>query len=193
MLLGELRRRVDVARVRGGVLGDEPRLQRGAARGAQRLEPARVERGDRARPRPYGSVARARVASLAVDDHRPGEHELADAAPGHRGHEHGGAEVVAPDVLGRVPHSVAEPHHGRLVAHGVDPGERPGDGVRVAHVVRRVGARVEHDGFVPARRERFDDVGPDEPGTAGDQYAHAPTLGGTAPRGGGPGGDVSTS
>ena len=36
--------------------------------------------------------------------------------------------------------------------------------------------RVEQERLVPLGDEPVRDMGPDEPGTAGDQYAHSPTL-----------------
>lgn len=77
------------------------------------------------------------------------------------------------------------------MTHGVHAGQREGDRRRIAHV-RAVstsfgsfgsfasfassGPHVEHERFVPALRERLDDMGPDEPGTAGDQNTHTATL-----------------
>ena len=82
----------------------------------------------------------------------------------------------------------AVPDHRRLMAHGVDPGQQPGQQVGVADVpadqlvpvgVRRrpvaVGLReqrVEQERLVPVGDEPVRDVRPDEPGPAGDQNAH---------------------
>ena len=77
------------------------------------------------------------------------------------------------------------------MAHGVDPGQQPAEQVGVADVaadqlvpeLRRravpVGLRqqrVEQHRLVAVGRQPVRDVGPDEPGTAGDQYAHAATV-----------------
>ncbi len=77
---------------------------------------------------------------------------------------------------GRVGEAGAEADHRRLVADRVHAVEGRPHRVRCAHVRRRVGADVEHDGVVPALPQRRDDMGPDEPGTAGDQHSHALTL-----------------
>src|SRR5690606_7106433 len=131
---------------------------------------------------PYGPVPGARVVSLAVDDHGPGEHEAPDAGLRHGGEQHGGAQVVARDVLRRVGDALAEPDHGGLVADGVHAGQGAADGCRVRHVGAGIRAQVEHGRFVSALLQGGDDLGSDEAGAAGDQYAHAATLG---PRRGG--------
>ncbi|BFO13782.1 hypothetical protein SHKM778_01700 [Streptomyces sp. KM77-8] len=122
-------------------------------------------------------MPRARVPPLPVDDHRPGQHEAPDAGLRHGGEQYGGAQVVARDVLRRVGDPVAEPDHRGLVTHGVDTGQGPADGGRVPHVGAGILPYVEHERFVSALPERGGDAGPDEPGTAGDQYAHTVTLG----------------
>lgn len=66
------------------------------------------------------------------------------------------------------------------MTHGIHPTERPPDGHRIPHVCCGIFFDVEHHGLVPALPEGSDDMGPDEPGTAGDQYTHTATL---APRG----------
>lgn len=71
----------------------------------------------------------------------------------------------------------AQAHHRRLMAHRVHPGQGAADGVGVPYVGGRVGPDVVQDGLVTVCHERLDDLGPDETGTAGDQYAHALTLG----------------
>lgn len=63
------------------------------------------------------------------------------------------------------------------MAHRVHAAQGAADGVGVPHVGRRVGPDVVQEGLVAVCRERLDDLGPDETGTAGDQYAHALTLG----------------
>ena len=91
-------------------------------------------------------------------------------------------------VVGRVGRVDAVPDHRGLVAHRVDPGQQPGQQVGVADVAadqlvplglrRRTVAvglreqRVEQDRLVAVGGEPVRDVGPDEPGAAGDQYAH---------------------
>ena len=88
--------------------------------------------------------------------------------------------------------------HRRLVAHGIHTGQQPGEQLSVADIAhdqlvgvapgRRPGAvslwqqRVQQDDLVLIGDELIGDMGPDEPGTAGDQYAHAPTLGAPALR-----------
>ena len=86
----------------------------------------------------------------------------------------------------------AVPDHRRLVAHGVDAGQQPGQQVGVAHVaadqlvpagvtaaagpVRLREQRVEQDGLVAVGGEPVGDVRPDEPCPAGDQNAHGWTV-----------------
>jgi hypothetical protein len=60
---------------------------------------------------------------------------------------------------------------------GVDPAQRPPDAFGVPHIGTRIVPDVVHDRLVPARAQRRDNLGPDEPGTAGDQYTHTATLG----------------
>ena len=80
VLLVQLRRGVDVARVRRRVLGDAARRQRRAAARARRLEAAGVEVGAQARAGPDEPVLGAGVAPFAVDDHARREHEPAGEA-----------------------------------------------------------------------------------------------------------------
>ncbi|GGY24942.1 hypothetical protein GCM10010384_34920 [Streptomyces djakartensis] len=63
------------------------------------------------------------------------------------------------------------------MAHGVDTGQRVPDRRRVPYVGAGIIPHVEHDRLVPVLPEGGDDMGPDEPGTAGDQYTHTATLG----------------
>jgi hypothetical protein len=177
VFLGELGRRVHVARIHRGVLADQPGREGGAAHRAGRLEAARVQVGDGSRAWPYDAVPLALVPPLPVHHHRPGQHQPPYTRVGHGAEQHGRTEVVAGDVLRGVGEPDAEADHRGLVAHGVDAGQGPADGIGAPHVRFGVGADVVHDSFVPARRERLDGMGPDEPGTAGDQYAHALTLG----------------
>src|SRR5664279_5131462 len=100
MLLMELGRGVDAARLQRRVLEDRPRLQRLAAGGAGRLEAAALEVLAAARCRPHGSVGGALVAALAVDDHAAGQDQsAAEAASGQGGEQARGPEVVVPDVV----------------------------------------------------------------------------------------------
>ena len=57
--------------------------------------------------------------------------------------------------------------------------QRTVDRLPVPYVRARVRGHVEHDGLVPALRQHIHDMGPDESGTAGDQYTHTATLGRT--------------
>lgn len=96
------------------------------------------------------------------------------------------------DVLCRVGDPVAQPDHGRLMADGVHTGESAGDRSRIAYVGAGIRPDVVHDRLVPVRRQRLDDMGPDEPGTAGDQYTHTATLGPAARGRAGPRSHVMT-
>lgn len=59
------------------------------------------------------------------------------------------------------------------MTHRVHPVQRTKDGSSVPQVRAGVHRTVEHEGLVTVFRRRVDDMGPDEPGTAGDQYSHA--------------------
>ena len=177
MLLGQLGGGVHGAGVGGSVLADRPGGQRPPARRAQRFEAARVQVGDGPRARPHHAVERALVPALPVHDHRAREDEPPYAGSGHGGEQDGGPEVVAGDVLRRVGDAVAEPDHGRLVTDGVDAREGTGDGRGVAHIGAGILPDVVHERFVAVCPQGVHDMGPDEPGTAGDQYTHTATLG----------------
>jgi hypothetical protein len=192
VLLGQLGRRVHVPGVGGGLFTDQAGGEVPPALGAPRLEPARVEVGHGPWARPHGTVPPARVRALPVDDHRTGEHEVPHARVRHGGDQHGRTQVVARDVLRRVGDPVAEADHRRLVAHGVHTGEGRGDGRRVADVRAGILPDVVHERLVPARPQCLHHMGPDEPGTAGDQYAHGATLGGPPPGARAPGRHVTT-
>ncbi len=190
MLLGELGRRVHVARVGRRVLRDQAGAERGAAPGAGRLEAAGVQVVPAARARRDGPVQRAPVPALAVHHHRTGEDEVPHRLAGHRGEQHRGAQVVAAGVGGRVVEVQPQAHHRRLVADRVHPGERLPDGGGVPYVPppelhpggqrrHRPGGmhggqqRVQHPDFVARRHQGPDDRRTDEPGAAGDQNPHA--------------------
>jgi hypothetical protein len=177
VLLRELGRRVHVPGIGRGVLPDQAGGEVLPAHRADGLEPARVEIGDGPRPGPYDPVPRARVPPLPVHDHRAGQHQTPDARLRHGGEQDRRAEVVVRGVLRRVADTVAEPDLRGLVAHGVHPRQGAGDGRRIPHVGAGVLPHVEHERLVPALPERIAHMGPDEPGTAGDQYTHTVTLG----------------
>ena len=177
MLLGELGRRVHVPRVGGGVLADKTGGEVLPAHRARGLEAARVELGHGPRPGPHDPVPRTRVPSLAVHDHRPGEHEGPHTRLGHGREQHGRAQVVVRDVVRRVGDPVAEPDLRGLVAHGIHTCQGAAHRRGVPHVGRGILPYVEDDRLVPPLPQGGDHVGPDEPGTAGDQYAHTGTLG----------------
>ena len=156
MLLGEFRRRVDVAGVDRGVLGDQAGPQVGAAHRAPGLEAPGVEVRDSPGARPHHPVPLAGVPPLPVHHHRPGEHEPPYPRLGHRGQQHRRTEVIARDVLDGVREALAEPDHRRLMADGVDTGE----GARELHGIPYVAAfpQVVHHRLVPARGQCRDDV-----------------------------------
>lgn len=187
MLLRQFRRRVHVARIRRRVLPDQTRQEDGLAVGAAGLEPTGRQVVDPARSGAHRSVLPAPVPALAVDHHRPGEDELANPGGRHLRQQHRRPEVVAADVRGGVREVLPEADHRSLVADRVHAAQRCPDRVRVPYIGSdelRVGQRwgvgvgggqqgVEHDGVVPAVHESGDDVGADEPGPSGDEYAHA--------------------
>jgi hypothetical protein len=101
VLLGELGRGVDAARIERGVFGHGAGLERAAAARATRIEAPGVEVGGRARRGRHEAVHRAGVAALAVHDHAGREHEPAgEAVRSQRAQELGGGEIVVADVLG---------------------------------------------------------------------------------------------
>ena len=104
VLLGDLRRRVDVARIQrrassGTVRGSSGRPQTGHGGSKSPASSASA----RARAGPHDAVLGAGVAALAVDDHARGEHDPpAEAALRERPQQLRGGEVVVPDVVGDV-------------------------------------------------------------------------------------------
>ena len=152
MLLVELGRGVDAARLGRRVLAD-----RGAARAAA---PQRGQGGSK-RPASRSAGARgagrtspwrrAQVAALAVDDHAAGEDQrAAEVGARQRREQPRGAEVVGGDVVGDLGEVEAEADHRRLVADRVDPldrGRRDGGVGEVA--LDQLGGRVQVVG--PAR------------------------------------------
>ena len=128
----------------------------------------------------------ARVAALAVDDHRPGEDEAADTRPNHPCEEGRGADVVVVDVVRQVVEVDAEAYLRGLVAHRVYAPERALDGADVADVPadqldpvrrpRRVAVQIHDDRLVPGEQQRTHDRRSDEAGTAGNEDAHARTV-----------------
>ena len=132
----------------------------------------------------------AGVAPLAVDDHRAGLHEPADAGRRAGAQHHGGAEVVAGDVVVHVVDVDPEPHLRGQVDDRVHPGQRVAHRVTVAHVRDHelsteprqpaagdrpavavdVGAQAVEDADLMALpRQRTDHRSPDEPGPSGDE------------------------
>ena len=149
------------------------------------LEVSTVEGLTAAGPRLLLAVLRARVAALAVDDHRARQDQGIHATLVHGGEKHRGAEVVVPGVRREVGDRHAGPDHRRLVAHHVDAVEKPCPLPRVAHVdpVHVVGGRrvrsvrlrdqgVHPDDVVAASGELLVDLGTDEPAGAREQDPH---------------------
>ena len=192
MLLGELAGGVAAARVEAGVLVDQLPPQHGAAHRAVVVEVARLQRGDRPRAGHLGPVVGARVAPLAVDDHRGGQHHPVDARLVHGGEQGGGAEVVVTGVRRQVGDRDPGADDRGLVADDVDPAEQVGPRGRrrgLAHV-EPGGAGGRHGGAVGALEHQVDpdhlvarglellpDRGADEPGRAGQQDLHVTTPG----------------
>ncbi len=172
MLLGQLGRRVHVPRVARSVLAHQPRRQLLTTARTPGLETPRVQIGHGTGPGPHRSVPLAGVGALAIDDHRPGEHQPAHTRGGHGGQQHRRTKVVVRDVVGRVAEPRPQAHLRRLMTHGVHAPQCGRDGLAVAHIWTVT--QVEHDCLVSARGQCLDDMGPDEPGTAGDQYSHTP-------------------
>ncbi|CAM5674461.1 hypothetical protein SBADM41S_01549 [Streptomyces badius] len=174
VLLGQLGRRVHVAGIRRRVLGHQTGRQFRPAVLAARLEASRPQVGLRARAGADRAVPGAVVATLAVDHHGPGQHQVPDPGRRHLRQQHRRTEVVAPHVQRGVREVLAEADHGRLVAHGVHPGQRvrhrlpvpdvPDDHPaarqlgRCATGVGRGQQGVQHHALVPGRGEGGDDM-----------------------------------
>ena len=134
VLLGDLARGVAAPRVQPGVLGDEFPGQRSITVGAVVLEVAGVQRRLAAWGRRLMTVLAARVAPLAVDDHRAGEDEGVHAPLVHRREQCRRAEVVVAGVRREVGHGHPGPHHRGLVAHDIDTVEQVGPLGCIAYV-----------------------------------------------------------
>jgi hypothetical protein len=120
VLLVQLGGRIDAAWIQRGVFGDRHRLQVGAAAGTGRLEPAGLQTRPRTGAGPDRPVLAAAVGTLAVDDHRAGQHQPLDPPTGHGGQQGGGTQVVVAGELDHVAELSAQADHGRLVADRVD-------------------------------------------------------------------------
>jgi hypothetical protein len=88
-------------------------------------------------------VAGAAVGALPVHDHRAGQDQPGDAAAGHPGQQHRGAQIVAGHVLRQVGQVHAQAHHRGVVHDDVDPTQDGGDHVLVPdiaeqHAIRHV-------------------------------------------------------
>jgi hypothetical protein len=71
-------------------------------------------------------VPPAAVATLAVDDHRAGQHQPVDPAGAavQRGQQPGRAQGVVAHIVDDVAEILAQPDHGRLMADRLDPIDR---------------------------------------------------------------------
>ena len=166
---------------RRGVLGDDRGRQGRSARRAARLEAPGVQVGGDPWPRAHPAVFGAVVGTLAVDDHRGGQHQAGHAVPGHGGQQHGRAVHVDRGVVGQVGDVDAEPDLGGLVQHRVHPRQQCVQRGRVADVPRadlRPVTQVERDDLVAGYPKGLGDVAPDETGGAGDQCPHPADVSG---------------
>ena len=90
--------------------------QRRAAVWARRLVLTTLQRGDRAHTGAHDAVRAAHVPAFAVDDHAAREHEAArEARSVQRAEQHGGAQVVVPDIVDGVAEILPDAHHRRLM------------------------------------------------------------------------------
>ena len=188
VLLVQLGRCVDVARLQGGVLGDRLGVEHTGTERASGLEPATVEIVEEARAGAHDAIDGTPIPTLAVDHHRRREHD----APGEpalveRREADDPADVVVVDVRSGVAEVHAEPDLAGLVAHRSDAveGSVPccdvahvtpdvlGGGIEVARscAVRGRGEVVEHHDVCAAFDELVDDARPDESGATGDEDA----------------------
>ena len=195
VLLGEFGCGIDIARVEGGILGDELGQQRAAVL-VQRVEVAGIEVFDASSGWPGRMPRAVAVIALAVDDHGGGEDESLHSGVRHCGEQHRRAEIVASDVVGGILDRHAKSDLGGLVTDDIDAEESDGQGIRVPHIGpheldARIGSvvvavhirpkGVEHANAPALLQARFDDRGTDESGTAGDQYrGHSVSLARTA-------------
>jgi hypothetical protein len=109
------------------------------------IEIAGVETLSSARSGEHVSVRGARILAFAVDDHAAGKDESAvETALVQRLEQHGRPQIVVPHVPRDIAEADAEPHHRRLMAHGVDAFDTSANGVEVAQVLEHVvGCGVE--------------------------------------------------
>ncbi len=185
VLLVELRRCVDVARIELCLLGDRLTLELAPALRAARLETSGIEVLGAARRRTDDAMLWTGVATLAVDDHARREHQAPGEAPfGQSTQQHRRAGVVVAHIVGDIEEVGAEADHPGLVADVDHALERALDGRRVAdvaldevrlarEVTRRMGMgeqRVEYPHLEPFGDQGVDDMRADEPGSAGDEY-----------------------
>jgi hypothetical protein len=134
-------------------------------------------------------VPRARVAPLAVDDHRRRQHQLADPGGVDPGQQHRGGVVVVQRVRRRVGRVDTVPDDCRLVTHRVDIAEQLGEQLDVGDVttqepvpggvlgrgraaVGRGQQVVQHHDFVARIGQQVGYVGTDEAGSSGYKHSH---------------------
>jgi hypothetical protein len=171
VLLVELRRGIDVARIGRGVLGDRPGRDLCPAPRAARIEAPGVEVLGAARRWADDPVLGAAIHPFAVHDHARGQHEPpAEASSRELAQQHRGTDVVVRDVVGHVEEVDPEPDHARLVAHVVDAADRPRHRLGVAQVV--TGPKVEDTDLMAGVSQGLDDVRSDEPCASGDEHDH---------------------
>ena len=188
MLLGELRRRVDVPRVSGRFFVDQSGQQQFPRHGVSGVEDAGIEVGTP----PRGGCDRVvgaggGVPSLAINDHRRGEHEAPDAGTPHRREKFRGGEDIGGDVVGRIGEIDAQSHLRSLMRDGVDPAQRTVEHLGVTDIAadhldigvehRRSPMHVVAEGvqdahLVASDSRRLDDAGADEAGAARDEKPH---------------------
>jgi hypothetical protein len=193
VFLVDLRRGIDVPRIERGIFAHDHGLELVTATGAPRFEPARVEV---AAPSGTGTdrpVVSTPVCAFAVDDHAAGQYEPSGEIDLVHGPQTGGsANVVGMDVAADVREVDSETDLGGLVTYGVGAVDCIEPGTGIGHVrppivdplAERGGRagvcgriqRVEHYDVVTGGYELLDDVGTDEAGASGDDYAHRVTT-----------------
>ena len=176
VLLGELGRRVHVARVDRGVLADQARRQLRAAHAgtAARSAPRPGRRRPAAPAAPPRAARRCSGPRRTPPSTRPARAAAPPPRPSRRAARpcRGRCGRRTPAASAK---SAAQADHRRLMAHRVHAGQRARR--RRRGPVRPTPGRPRTSnttGSCPCAAQRLDDMGPDEPGTAGDQYTHAP-------------------
>ncbi len=150
VLLRDLAGCVAALRVEAGIFVDKLPLHRLATHRTTDLKPALPQRLETSGGCVLVAMLRARVAAVAVHDHRGREDEPVHTGRGHGGEHDGGAEVVVAGVERQVTRCEPRAHHCGLVAHHAHPIQQSNHGVVVANICPEQ-ARVDQSSTVAVR------------------------------------------